>query len=92
MFNSYLRENVLRQGVESWCAFVRKFTVPDKIDENIWRVNDYPMIVLNLEVNLNFKRKKDKPKHGKRKDAGDEDGADAKDENDEPIRYEPTIA
>lgn len=56
---------------------MKKFTVPDKIDENIWRVNDYPMLVINLEVNLNFKRKKEKTnKHKKEKvPEGEEDAA-----------------
>ena len=88
MFNTYLRDNVLRQGVESWCTFVRRFTVPDRIDESIWQVNDYPMLVLNLEVNLNYRRRRDKPPKGKTKPE-DEVQDDKKDE--EPIRYEPTI-
>ena len=62
--------------MESWIDFVKKFTVPEKIDENIWKVNDYPMLVINLEVNLNFKRKKEKTKHKKEKvPDGEEDAA-----------------
>lgn len=93
MFNAYLRENVLRQGVESWIDFVKKFTVPDKIDGNIWKVNDYPMIVINLEVNLNFKKKKEKTKHKKEKPVeGEEDPLKEKDaEQDEAIKYEPNV-
>jgi dynein heavy chain len=93
MFNTYLRDNVLRQGVESWCAFVRRFTVPERIDENIWKVNDYPIIVLNLEVNLNFKRKKEKSKHPKRKENEEEPEVKDKDADlEEPIKYDPTVA
>ena len=49
------------------------------------------MLVLNLEVNLNFKRRKEKVKKTKdRKEKDDEDDEKTM-EPDDPIKYEPTI-
>ena len=85
MFHTSVRDQVLRFSCESWCDFVKKFTVPLEGDSNIWRVNDFPLLVMNMEVNLNFKRKKEKTK--KKKDEVEEEGDK---EADEPIKYEPT--
>lgn len=83
MFNTYMRENVLRRSVELWCEFVRGFVEPK--GERIWRINDYPMLILNLEVNLNFKKKKEKTtKHHK------QSTTQQLEEDEQAIKYEPS--
>jgi hypothetical protein len=89
MFNTFIRDNVLRYSVESWCDFIKKFTVPIEDDSSIYLINSYPIMVLNLEVNLNFKRKKEKvSKHTKVRKEDEED--DKEKDHEEPIKYEPS--
>lgn len=45
---------------------MKRFTQPKNTDtlecNNNWVINNYPLIVVNLKVNTNYKRKKDKKK------------------------------
>ncbi|KAM3134228.1 hypothetical protein pb186bvf_013648 [Paramecium bursaria] len=88
MFNSFLRENVLRQNCESWVNFIKKFTYPPSQGEGIWKINDYPMIILNLEVNLQFKRKKDVRK---KKDEKEKEPSNVGEEEESPINFSPSF-
>lgn len=62
MFNTFMRQNVVAGTVETYCLFLRNFTVPAENDENIWLVNNYPLLELNLTVNQAWKKKKEKTK------------------------------
>ncbi|CAK93776.1 unnamed protein product (macronuclear) [Paramecium tetraurelia] len=56
MFTNYIRENVVKWNCIAWVDFIKKFTTPKQGE--YWRINDYPLMILNLEVNLSFKRSK----------------------------------
>ena len=44
--------------------FVKKFTVPDEnqVNKDVWQINEFPLLILNLQVNLTKTKKKDKKK------------------------------
>lgn len=64
MFNWYVRDLVFKQNVEDYVSFVKKFTVPVK--GLSWNISRSPLIVIDLRVNINYKRKTEK---GKKKDS-----------------------
>lgn len=46
-----MRQNVVAGTVDTYCHFLRNFTVPSENDDDIWLVNNYPLLELNLTVN-----------------------------------------
>ena len=76
--------------------FIKKFIIPDKNDTNIWNINNYTLLILNLNVNKDDKkrkRKEDKKKKTYKKDKDDKDEDDKEDEkeNNEVIYFEPNF-
>lgn len=68
MFNTAVRENVIKGNIQDYCDFVKKFTLPiEKDKDNIWTINNFPLIILKLQVNLTKNKKKEKKK---KKDEG----------------------
>lgn len=64
MMNTYVRNFLVTNNVQDWCSFVQKFTVPDYETDEMWQINDYPLLSINLEVNTKLQ---DKIKFMKRK-------------------------
>lgn len=58
MFNTYMRQNYVSKTVKEYVAFLKDFTEPKEDGEDVWPVNDYPLLELNLTVNLKWKPKK----------------------------------
>lgn len=44
--------------INNWCNFIKKFTVPSENEPDIWSINDYPLLIINLCVNEDFYNKK----------------------------------
>jgi len=44
MFNTYIRNNVVKNNIDNWCDFIKKFTIPDYESNDIWMINDYPLL------------------------------------------------
>lgn len=91
MFNTYLRQNVVRGNIEHWCGFLRRFTLPAQHPAlPIWRITQTPLLVLNLNVNQH------KKKRGKNQTLASRPAAlerkDSVDEEDEVIFFEPNAA
>lgn len=51
MFNTYIRDNVLKGTVEKWCDFLFSFLPPEENEKNIWQIGSYPLLILDLTVN-----------------------------------------
>ena len=66
MFNTYLRQNVVKGNVELWCESLKKFTFPTSSSGSEWKINNQPLIILNLNVNTEIS--KHRKKRGKDKD------------------------
>lgn len=57
MFNTYMRKDFVEGTIDNWCDFIKKFTVPKENEENIWSINDYPLLIINLCVNEDVYKK-----------------------------------
>jgi len=60
MFNTYLRQNIVKGNIDHWCDFLKRFTLPDQQNyssENIWKITQTPLLVLNLNVNAHKKKR-----------------------------------
>lgn len=57
MLNTYVRNFLLSNNIQDWCQFVQKFTIPAQDAEDIWLINDYPLLSINLEVNTKLQDK-----------------------------------
>lgn len=64
MLNTYVRNFLLTNNIQDWCQFVQKFTIPPQDAQDIWLINDFPLLSINLEVNT---RLQDKIKFMKKK-------------------------
>lgn len=62
MFNTYIRENLVKGNILDYCDFIKKFTFPLEKEKSLWKVNTFPLIILNLQVNMNKKKKEKKKK------------------------------
>lgn len=50
MFNTFVRANVVEFSLNNYVNFLKRFTVPDDDEPNIWSINDYPLLVLTLKT------------------------------------------
>lgn len=99
ILNTYLREFV-KLSIEDWVGFIRNFTNPNLNNDELWKCNDKPCIIIHFSIKRPEKRKKGdkKAKEDKGKEASaqgqDEENADAEaDEYDgkKRIIYKPSI-
>jgi hypothetical protein len=71
--NTYLREFV-RLSIDDWVNFIRSFTIPVYDRGELWKVQNTPLMVINLSFQMKDKKKKeDKKKDKKRKKDSNED-------------------
>jgi len=61
ILNTYLREFV-NLSIDDWVGFIKYFTMPDHNNDELWKVNDTPFIVISLSIKKKAKDKKDKKK------------------------------
>lgn len=103
ILNTYLREFV-HLSIQDWVDFIRHFTNPNLNNDELWKVNDSPCIVIHFSIKRPEKKKgKDKKKADeKNKKDGDaaaqangngEDGQGQPDDDDDrkKIIYKPSI-
>ena len=62
MFNTYLRQNIVKGNIDHWCDFLRRFTLPSSNSSTlqIWHITQTPLLILNLNVNSQYKKKRPK--------------------------------
>lgn len=100
ILNTYLREFV-HISIYDWVSFIRHFTNPNLNNDELWRVNDTPCIVIHFSIK---KKEKKKEKAGKKKDkkdkgkdgeeappADEEEGKESDDDEKNRIIYKPSI-
>ncbi len=66
LVNTFIRENLVHRTINDYCDYLKKFTIPfmpnnySKLndDSDLWQINDFPLLIVNLIVNSNFKKKK----------------------------------
>ncbi len=57
MMNTYVRNFIVTNNINDWCNFIKKFTIPDSQYGQNWLINDYPLMIINLEVNTKLQDK-----------------------------------
>ena len=97
ILNTYLREFV-RLSINDWEKFIKYFTNPNLNNDELWKVNDTPCIVIHLSIRKKEKKKgKDKDKKTiKQKGKDDAPGpVEGEDENEDDeknrVAFKPTI-
>ena len=61
ILNTYLREFV-DLSITDWVKFMRMFTNPNLNNDELWKVNEHPFVVIHLSIKKKEKKKKDKKK------------------------------
>jgi hypothetical protein len=95
ILNTYLREFV-DLSIKDWVEFIKLFTNPNLNNDELWKVNEFPFVIIHLSIKKKEKKKKDKKKE-KKKDDKAPDGAEEKEaeesEEDDKNRviYKPSI-
>lgn len=58
MFNTYLRQNIVKGNIDHWCEFLRRFTLPQQTSNlSAWKITQTPLLVLNLNVSQHKKKR-----------------------------------
>ena len=102
ILNTYLREFV-DLSITDWVEFIKFFTMPDMNNDELWRVNDTPFIVISLSIkkkSKNAKGKEKKKKEVKKEDkkegeaeAAEDPEAEASDEDEKNrVTFKPSLA
>lgn len=81
ILNTYLREFV-KLSIEDWVEFIRQFTNPNLNNDELWKVNDTPCVVIHFSIKRPDK-KKGKDKKAKQEEKGKADGAQANENGEE---------
>ncbi|KAL4494234.1 hypothetical protein ABPG73_018753, partial [Tetrahymena malaccensis] len=89
MFNTFMRENVVKGNINDYCKFIQKFTIPEQNDESIWHINNFPLLILNLQLNQKPKKKGKKPNKDRKEETPASQQKEEYEEED-IIYYEPT--
>jgi hypothetical protein len=93
ILNTYLREFV-DLSINEWVNFIKLFTSPNLSQDELWKVNSFPFIVIHLSVKKKEKKKKDKKKKkdDKATDApGEEEKEESDDEDKNRVIYQPSL-
>lgn len=89
ILNTYLREFV-SLSIRDWVEFVKLFTMPASSDENLWRVNDEPLVIIHLSIKKKDKKKKDKKKAEKKEKEEIEEEEEEEDDKNR-VTYKPSV-
>ena len=99
ILNTYLREFV-DLSIKDWVEFIKLFTSPSLNNDELWKMNEHPFVVIHLSIKKKEKKKKDKKKkEEKKKDdkapegaAPEEKEVEESDEDDKNrVIYKPSI-
>lgn len=60
MFNTFLRQNIVKGNIDHWCKFLKSFTLPASGEKELWKITTTPLLILNLNVNHTKKRGRQK--------------------------------
>jgi hypothetical protein len=96
ILNTYLREFV-DLSIKEWVSFIKLFTNPNLSQDELWKVNTYPFIVIHLAVKKKEKKKgKDKKKEKKKDDPAttapaEEDKEESDEEDKNRVIYNPSL-
>lgn len=74
ILNTYLREFV-DLSIKDWVEFIKLFTIPNLGNDELWKINEHPFVVIHLSIKKKEKKKKDKKKE-KKKDEKAPEGAE----------------
>jgi len=92
--NTYLREFV-QISIDDWVEFIKYFTMPDLNNDQLWKVNETPFLVIHLSVRKKDKKKKgaDKKKTDKKNDSKAPEAAEEEEDEDDSnkVVYKPSI-
>lgn len=58
MFNEDVRQMIVQGNLNDYRHFIRNFAVPRPEKGELWLINNFPLIILNLTVNINVKKHK----------------------------------
>jgi hypothetical protein len=62
ILNTYLREFV-DLSIKDWVEFIKLFTIPNLANDELWKINEHPFVVIHLSIKKKDKKKsKDKKK------------------------------
>jgi hypothetical protein len=81
MFRTYTEESVLHLNIHQWVDFIKCFNAPTEGLSSPWRMWEWPILYLNLTVNLNVRKKKQTKKKGEV----------VKEDDEETIFFEPSL-
>lgn len=70
ILNTYLREFV-KLSIEDWVSFIQHFTNPNLNNDELWKVNDTPCIVIHFSIKRPDKKKGKGKKEEKAKAEGE---------------------
>lgn len=95
ILNTYLRQFV-ELSINDWVEFLKYFTSPNLANDELWKMNDYPFIIIHLSIKKKEKKKKDKKKEKKKDEkavegAAEEPAEDSDDDDKNRIIYKPSI-
>ena len=94
ILNTYLREFV-DLSIKEWVNFIKLFTSPNLSQDELWKVNSFPFIVIHLSVKKKEKKKKDKKKKKDDKATADAPVEEEKEESDDEdknrVIYNPSL-
>jgi len=63
-FATFVQNFIVNYTIEDYCDFLKRFTekVAGEEDQEEWLINEYPLLTLNLCINTNVKKEKQKKK------------------------------
>ena len=79
----------MQLSINDWVGFIKLFTMPDPNNDELWRVNDQPFVIIHLSIKKKDKKKKDKKKEKKKEGEEEEDESDEDEKN--RVIYKPSI-
>jgi len=92
--NTYLREFV-NISINDWVNFIKYFTNPNLSNDELWSINDAPMVVVHLSIKKKDKKKGKEKKKAKKEGAeGEEEGEGAAEEEEDDknrVTFKPTL-
>lgn len=80
ILNTYLRDFV-SLSIDDWVNFIKMFTAPNLSNDELWRMNDVPLVIIHLSIKKKAKVDKKKKKDDKKKEEKDPAAEDEEDQH-----------
>ena len=93
ILNTYLREFV-ENSINDWVNFIKSFTTPKYEQEELWKLSEYPMIIIHIHMNKSGKKKDPKKKDPKKKESPkkkNEEEEEVGDPTKDPMDFKPAL-